>query len=78
MRRKCEKMRREMRKRKGKERKAKRKEAKRVGEEWRMQWLDILHFRERMSSFSLEYRAIRPLDSFATRRRVVLLGKDNA
>ena len=44
-------MRREMRKRKGRERKAKRKEAKRkeakrVGEEWRMQWLDVLHFRE--------------------------------
>ena len=54
MRRKCERMRREIRKRKGKERKAKRKEAKRVGEEWRMQWLDVLHFRERVSSFSLE------------------------
>ena len=54
MRRKCEKMRREMRKRKGKERKAKRKEEKRVGEEWRMQWLDVLHFRERVSSFSLK------------------------
>ena len=55
MRRKCERMRRKMRKRKGKERKEKWKEAKRVGEEWMMQWLDVLHFRERVSSFSLEF-----------------------
>ena len=38
----------------------------------------VLHFRERTSSFSLESWEIRPSDSFATRRRVVLLGEDNA
>ena len=40
--------------------------------------LSNLIFRERTSDFSLEYWAIRPLDSFATRRRVVLLREDNA
>ena len=65
-------------KKKGKERKAKRKEAKSVGEEWRMQWLDVLHFKERRCSFSLGLWEIRPSDSFATRRRVVLLRGDNA
>ena len=35
-------------------------------------------FRESVSSFSLESWEIRPLDSFETRRRVVLLGEDNA
>ena len=67
-----------MRKRKGKERKAKRKEAKRVGEEWRMQWLNVLHFRERRCSFSLGLWLIRPSNFFKTRRKVVLLGEDNA
>ena len=66
-----------MRKIKGKERKSKRKEAKRVGEEWRMQWLDVLHFRESVSSFSLGLWLIRPSDSFETRRGVVLQGEDN-
>ena len=31
-----------------------------------------------MSDFSLEYRVIRPSDSFETRREVVLHGDDNA
>ena len=43
-----------------------------------IQYLSNLIFRERTSDFSLEYRVIRPLDSFTTRRRVVLLGEDNA
>ena len=34
-------------------------------------------FRERESSLSLGSWEIRPSDSFATRRRVVLLGEDN-
>ena len=38
----------------------------------------VLHFRERVSSFSLESWEIRPLDSFQTRREVVLHGEDNA
>ena len=38
----------------------------------------VWDFRERSSTFSLKFSAIRPLDSLATRRRVVLLGEDNA
>ena len=67
-----------MRKKEKQKGKNKTKEAKRVGEEWRMQWLDVLHFRERVSSFSLELSAIRPSDSFATRREAALLNKSFA
>ena len=38
----------------------------------------VWDFRERSSTFSLKFPAIRPSDSFATRRRVALLGEDNA
>ena len=38
----------------------------------------VLHFGERVSFFSLESWEIRPLDSFKTRREVVLHGEDNA
>ena len=38
----------------------------------------FLGFRERECHFSLRSRAIRPLDRFESRRRVVLLGEDNA
>ena len=43
-----------------------------------IQWPFSFGFRERTSSFSLGSWEIRPSDSFATRRRVVLLGEDNA
>ena len=33
------------------------------------------HFRERVSSFSLSFYAIRPLAAFGTRRKVALRGK---
>ena len=35
-------------------------------------------FSERVSNFSLKFWEIRPSDFFETRRRVVLLGEDNA
>ena len=40
--------------------------------------LDILGFRERESSFSLKYHAIRPLAVPGTRRKVVLRGESFA
>ena len=40
--------------------------------------LDILGFRERESSFSLKYHAIRPSAVFGTRRKVVLRGESFA
>ena len=38
----------------------------------------VLHFRERVSSLSLESWEIRLLDFFKTRKEVVLYGEDNA
>ena len=50
-----------------------------VGEkEWRCSGQTWRNPRERTSDFSLGSWEIRPSDSFATRRRVVLLGEDNA
>ena len=51
---------------------------KREGEGSLAQEVLFFIFRERESSFSLGLRKIRPSDSFVTRRRVVLLGEDNA
>ena len=81
MRRNEEKKRREKRKR---ERKAKGRIKQKKRQTWRGRKEKgdavglVLHFRERVSSFSLESWEIRPLDSFKTRREVVLHGEDNA
>ena len=40
--------------------------------------LDILGFRERESSFSLKYHAIRPSATFRTRRKAALRGESFA
>ena len=50
------------------------------GKEKRGTWrrLDILGFRERESSFSLKYHAIRPSVAFGTRRRAALRGESFA
>ena len=65
-----------MRKKKGKKSKKERKTWRgRKGKE--MQKVCSPIFSERESSFSLELYAIRPSDSFETRREVVLHGEDN-
>ena len=48
------------------------------GEEKKIQRLDFLFSSERVSDFSLRSRAIRPLDFFGPRRKVVLRIKGNA
>ena len=52
----------------------KREEEKKQKEERGKVW----DFRERSSTFSLKFPTIRPSDFFETRRKVVLLGEDNA
>ena len=48
------------------------------GEEGEIQKLKMTFFRERMSSFSLEYRAIRLSAVFGTRRKAALRGETYA
>ena len=51
--------------------------SKSVKSDLEMQWLWSFHSRERVSDFSLEIHAIRPLTVDGARRETVLRGKDN-
>ena len=56
----------------------KKKKPKRAGEEWSMQWLDVLHFRERRCSLSLDLWLIRLSKFFGARRKAAIRGETYA